>query len=392
MGAQAIRFRERLTPSAVSMGRLCKWLAGGLSAVLVAGGAAAQTGTTYDDGPTLANRLLAGVVRVQAQEHGFGLIVGADRSFLYIATARHVIGESSKVAIAGCDKAMPNDLSADRVAGFDLDSDDLALLRARRPENFEIRTRMLAPAEKVAISDAAWLLGRDDACAVLPRTGAVAATPTERALWRVDMPGVLGGSSGAPVSTGRGIIGITTDSDNANITVIDVAFIARRVRAGATPFDLVDANNTPPADPQAAEQDLAEMLNRYLFELRDAQMVLRQPTVRRDYFAKTVAEYNAAAERFRDSMNKYDGTLRRHWEPEVAQQWTALRDRLWAAHQNFLFVNENARSIVETERVPTVVRDRMEALDPELAGIQSAIAQFLRSVSQRRIVDANTTQ
>jgi hypothetical protein len=131
------------------------------------------------------------------------------------------------------------------------------------------------------------------------------------------------------------------------------------------------------------------MLERYLFELRDAQTVLRQPTVKRDYFTKTVTEYNAAAERFRDAKNKYDGTLRRHWAPEVAPEWLALRDRLWATHENFLFINEHARKIVETERVPAVVRDRMEALDPELAALQGAIAQFLRSLSQRRIVDGN---
>ena len=78
-------------------------------------------------------------------------------------------------------------------------------------------------------------------------------------------------------------------------------------------------------------------------------------------------------------------------QPEIKrpQEWLALRDRLWATHQNFLFVNEHARQIVETERVHAAVRDRMEALDPELAGLQGAIAQFLRSLSQRRIVDGN---
>ena len=288
-----------------------------------------------------------------------------------------------------CMTALPQDLAAERVAGFDAAADDLALLRVPRPADYRIAARALAPAARVAVSDAVWLLGRDDACAVLPRTGAVAARPGDRALWRVDMPGVLGGSSGAPVATGRGIVGITTDSDNANITALDIAQVARRVRDAGGRFDLVEARNEPPTDPQAAEQDLAEMLNQYLFKVRDSQRVLREPAVLNAEFRRTVGEYNEAAERFRDAMNKYDGTLRRHWAPEVAPQWAALRDQLWAVHLNFLFINEHARKIIENERVPKAVRDRMEALEPELVALQGAIAQFLRSLSQRRILDGN---
>lgn len=387
MGPQAVRQPRRLTRLGVWQRRHGRWL-GMAMGTLLATGAAAQD-TTFHDGPTLADRLLAGVVRVHAEEHGFGLVVGADDSFVYVATPLHVVGATAPVVVHGCVKSLPQDLAAERVAGFDAMADDLALLRVPRPADYRIVPRALAPGAKVAIADAAWLLGRDDVCAVLPRTGAVAMRPDARALWRIDMPGVLGGSSGAPVATGRGIVGITTDSDNANITALDITQIAQRVRAAGGRFDLVDARNEPPTDPQAAEQDLAEMLNEYLFKLRDAQTVLREPAVLQAEFRRTVGEYNESAERFRDAKNKYDGTLKRHWQPEVASQWTALRDQLWAVHQNFLFVNEHARKIIETERVPKAVRDRMEALDPELVALQGAIAQFLRSLSQRRIVDGN---
>ncbi len=361
---------------------------GVLLQALLGVGAAAQE-TTFDDGPALADRLLAGVVRVHAEEHGFGVVVGADPTFVYIATARHVVGVSAPVVVHGCIGALPAGLAAERVGGVEPAADDLAVLRVPRPGQYSITMRALAPAARVAVRDPAWLLGRDDVCAVLPRSGAVAAPPDGRAAWRVDMPGVLGGSSGAPVTTGRGLIGIATDSDGANITVLDIAHIARRVRAVGGSFDLVDARNEPPTDPQAAELALAEMLNGFLRELRDAQTVLRQPTVKREYFARTVTEYDVAAERFLASKDKYTGTLTRHWQPEVAPQWLALRDRLQAVHDNFLAVNSQARQIVETERVPKAVRDRMEALDPELDSLQGAIAQFLRLLSQRRLVNAN---
>ncbi|KQP43299.1 serine protease [Pseudorhodoferax sp. Leaf274] len=380
-----------MTPTSSAAGRPRPRPGCVLAAALLLLGAPAVAGTTYDDGPALAQRLLEGVVRVSADEHGFGLVVGADGEFVYVATARHVVGAVEQVAVRSCSEALPADLAAERVAGFDAQAHDLALLRFRRPAGYVVNVHVLAPAGEVAVGDAAWLLGRDDTCAVLPRPGAVAALPNERALWRADMPGVLGGSSGAPVATGRGILGLTTDSDNANITVIDIALVAQRVQAAALAFQLVGADNIPPGDPQAAERDLAEMLDRFLFALRDAQTVLRGPTVRRDYFTTTVTEYNVAAKRFRDAKDKYDGTLQRHWEAGVAQEWSALRDRLWAAHQNFLFVNAHAQAIVETERVPDAVRERMAALEPELAAVQRDIAHFLLSVNQRRVVHANTS-
>jgi hypothetical protein len=388
MAAKPVRRDDALSrPGAAPRSRRVPGVALGM---LLGIGAAAQD-TTFDDGPTLADRLLAGVVRIHADEHGFGVVVGADRDFVYIATAQHVVGVDAPVVVHGCLGVLPAGSVAERVGGVAATSEDLALLRVARPPDYTLAVRALAPPARIAVRDPAWLLGRDDVCAVLPRSGAVAAPPDVRMAWRVDMPGVLGGSSGAPVATGRGIIGITTDSDDANITVLDMAHIARRVRAVGASFDLVDARNEPPNDPQAAELALAEMLSGFLRELRDAQTVLRQPTVKREYFVRTVTEYDQAAERFLAAKDKYTGTLVRHWQPDVAPQWLALRDRLQAVHDNFLAVNSQARQIVETERVPKAVRDRMEALDPELDALQGAIAQFLRLLSQRRLVNANPT-
>ena len=379
MAAQAVR-----RPHGLRRACACVLVAAALACVGI--GAAAQ-GTSFMDGPALADALLVNVVRVHADEHGFGVVIGADDAFVYIATAQHVVASDTPVVVHGCSPALPQGMAAARVAGFDGSTDDLALLRVPRPSGYSVRLRALAPTLRVDVRDPVWLLGRDDACSVLPRTGAVAMKPDARGLWRIDMPGVLGGSSGAPVATGRGIVGITTDSDNANITALGIERIAQRAREQGIRFDLVDARNEPPTDPQAAEQDLAEMLDQFIVKLMNAQIQLRQPAVDRVTFTRMVSEYNQAADRFLNARGKYDGTLNRHWSPEVTPQWVELRGRLQAAHENFLFVNDYARKIVETERVPAVVRDRMEALAPELRALQEAIAQFLRLLSQRRIVN-----
>ncbi|MBS0341687.1 MAG: trypsin-like peptidase domain-containing protein [Proteobacteria bacterium] len=350
---------------------------------MLAFGVAAHA-TTYDDGPTLGDRLLAVVVRVLAAEHGFGIVVGADRDVVYIATPAHVLADATQIVVHGCKNGLPQSLAAERVAGFDPGFGDLALLRVSRPAGYQVASKALAKPEQVEVADPAWLLGRQDSCGVPPISGKISALPTKDGRLRVDMPGVLGGSSGAPVTTGRGLVGMTTDSDSSTFTALSLEWIAQRVRAGGGVFDLDDADNIPPGDPEAAERDLAETLSGFLLELHDAQLVLRQPTVTREYYAQTVAEYNKAAERFIKSMTKYDGTLKGNWGPEVYTAWVTLRERLWAAHQSFLFANDYARTIVETERVPTVVRDRMAALGPELVALQGSIAQFQSQLATLR--------
>lgn len=364
-----------------------------VAALAVAAGASTAQDTTFLDGPALAERLLHNVVRLHADEHGYGLVVGADAAFVYVVTAAHVLGLRTAATVRWCATGLADEATAESVQGFDAASEDLALLRLPRPVGYQPQPRALAPAARLALRAPTWLLGRDDDCGVLPRTGAIGLLRDDRNKLRVDMPGVLGGSSGAPVATGQGIVGMTTDSDSVNITALSIERIAQRVRDhGVARWDLVDARNEPPTDPQAAEQDLAEMLNQYLFKLRDAQGVLQQPKVAPAQFTQTVTQYNAAADRFRDSRDKYDGTLRRHWQPEVELAWDALRTRLWGVHKNFLSVNEHARKIMETGRIPAVVRERMQSLEPELIALEQAIAQFLRTLSQRRLDHANPSR
>lgn len=349
-----------------------------------AGNAAAQD-TTFLDGPALAERLLHNVVRLHADEHGYGLAVGADATHVFVVTARHVVGARNQVALHWCAAGVAQpESAAELVAAFD--AEDLALLRVARPAGFsEPLARALAPPERVALRDPSWLLGRNDECSVIPRAGAVAMLPDERGQMRVDLPGVLGGSSGAPVATGRGIVGIATDSDNVSLTLLAIARIEQRVRAQpGLRWGLVDARNIPPTEPQAAEIDLAETLNQYLFNLRNVHALLQQRVVARATFEKDVRAYNASVDRFRDARDKYDGTLRRDWPPEVAPMWSTLREQLWAIHLNFWRVNPHAREIFESERTPAVVREQMKALEPELAALESAIAQFLRTLGQRR--------
>jgi len=371
---------------------------------------AAQGGaTTFDTGPELGRRLLHDVVRIEARdlaEHGFGLVVGADREYVYIATARHVVARlapaglaeperpSGEIAVGFCARLGAALQPATMVESFDGANDDLALLRTARPPDYEVEPKALAPSGEGGVGGQAWQLGRESDCVVVPTPGVIATRPDARHTVRVDLHGTLGGASGGPLLSGYGIVGLVKRSDNEVIRAHAIADVAARVRViAAVPFQLVEAGNVPPGDPQAAVADLTETLNGYLFAVRDLHVLLGQEIVPRSTFAGMVQRYSGAVDRFKTARDKYDGTLQRDWPAGMLPEWQALRERLWQIHMVFFGLNgETAAKITRTERSPPPVRQQMAALEPELATLQNDIARFADHLGKRRIDHADLSK
>lgn len=358
--------------------------------------------TTFDTGPELAQRLLQNLVRVEARdlaEHGFGLVVGVDRDAVYIATARHVVAKpalagltdperpSREIAVSFCTLPGAARQPASMLDSFDGANDDLALLRTARPSAYTPQLDVLAPAGHDGVGSQAWQLGRESDCVVVPTPGVIAGRPDARHTMRADLHGVLGGTSGGPLVSGYGIVGLIKRSDDEVIRVHTIADLAARVLAMAgPPFQLGEANNIPPGDPQAAVADLTETLNAYLFAVRDLNALLRQEIVPRPTFAQLVQRYSSAVDRFKAARDKYDGTLQRNWPAGTLPQWQALRERLWQIHMQFFGLNgASTTTITRTERSPPPVREQMAALEPELATLQREIARFADDLGKRRI-------
>lgn len=371
--------------------------------------AARVRATTFDTGPELGQRLLHNVVRIEARdlaEHGFGLVVGADRDYVYIATARHVVAKrppagleeperaSREIAVGFC--ALPGAArqAAAMLDGFDGVDDDLALLRTARPPAYAPQVRALAPAGQDGVGGQAWQLGRESDCVVVPTPGVIAALPDARHSVRVDLHGALGGASGGPLVSGYGIVGLVKRSDNEVIRAHAIADLAARVRAMAgPPFLLGEAGNIPPGDPQAAVADLTETLNTYLFGVRDLNALLRQEIVPRPTFAQMVQRYSGGVDRFKAARDKYDGTLQRNWPADMLPEWQVLRERLWKIHMVFFRLNEqNTTTITRTQHSPPEVRAQMAALEPELVILQNDIARFADHLGKRRMDHGNLSQ
>ena len=359
--------------------------------------------TSFLSGPELGLALQRNVVRVRTldiNEQGFGLVISASSRHVLVVTARHVVlpnagaepvgfdPRNRRIDIAFCagDDSGLGIRSAELAGGFDAGGRDIALLRVLRPAGYEPQPRALASASSLAARQETWLLGQDQQCGVAPRSGAVAALANAQGDLRIEFPGVRGGASGGPAISGYGVLGLVTNADDQTFTVHSMASLEARMRAfdpGA--WALADARNIPPGEPRAAEVDLAETLNKYLFAAYDLQGLLLQPRIEKQNYFTFAQNYSAVVrDRYAPASERHDGSLRRHWPAPVFAQWQALRVRLWAVHESFLALNDgDSKLIFETGRAPAPLQQRMHALAPDLAQLRASIAEFLRALAQR---------
>jgi hypothetical protein len=360
-----------------------------LSALFVGASVAAGQDTTFLDPEDLGRELLVNVVRIRGMEHGFGLVVGTTNRHVFVATARHVIGESNdgRIEVVFCQdgRGAATAQAAEPIVEFSGGASDVALLRVPRPQGYQPRLRALAEEAKIESGQQTWLLGQSQQCGLAPRSGAVARLRDARDNLRIEFPGALGGSSGGPVVSGYGVLGLIIDASDLTFTAYSAAALAAKVAAQVPGiWQLEPARNIPPTDPRAAQVDLAETLNLYIFSVRNLAGLLLQPTVPQTLYFNFSRDYNTAINRFRDARDRYDGALQRDWPPDVLPMWVALRERLWAVHQVFLAFNDgDSKAIFEQKKAPPAVQARMRALEPDLLALQSGSAEFLKALGQR---------
>jgi hypothetical protein len=374
-----------------------------LAAIGLAVQACAAGDTTFYSGPELGARLLNNVVRIRSldsNEHGFGLVVGAQARHVFIATARHVVlprapaGTGAPVPdpaqrqievsfCAGDDSGVAS-RAAQIVDAFDAGGHDIALLRVPRPAGYTPQLRSVAVDAEVRPAQETWLLGQAQQCGVAARSGAIASLRDARENLRIEFPGALGGNSGGPALSGYGVLGLVTDAEDLTFTLFSIASLETRLRAqSAEWWQLLPAHNIPLTDPRSAQVDLSETLNQYLFGVRNLQQLLLQAKVPQARFVAFANEYNAAVNRFRDARERHDGTLKRHWPEGVLAQWQVLRDQLWQVHQPFWNMNAaDSQAIFDRQSAPPAVQERMRALEPELVHLQAGIADFLKTLAQ----------
>jgi hypothetical protein len=180
----------------------------------------------------------------KTEENGFGFIVGIRNEYAYIVTANHVVGSKDPLPddevtaevtfFTHQDKTFKVDPEIMR--NYDL---DLALIKVNYPKDLEWTKDCLGPAEEVKRGTNVWFLGRDEQWKVPTTSGTINDVPKPKGYFVIDTLPVRPGSSGAPIISEYGILGMLTKDDSAETQAIPINTIEQIVvKEWNQPWDL----------------------------------------------------------------------------------------------------------------------------------------------------------
>ncbi len=228
------------------------------SATLVVFISVALTFSQTQRGERMVSDLRRNVVRIEAKlrtgpENGWGFVVGERAGRLYIVTAYHVVAEPQAVGAGNAVKV--------RVEFYDrrgkmYDAEllgthdtvrDLAVLTVPTPPGFEWTRKCLAGAKKQERGSPVWFVGRDQEWKPPVVPGHVLAGPSTE--WLLELEGMMvkRGSSGGPVISDTGIIGMVQGDSEEGTHALSIDFIKKLFEEWNHPWELRAAEPVEPA-------------------------------------------------------------------------------------------------------------------------------------------------
>jgi hypothetical protein len=343
---------------------------------------------TFMTGRELAEHVLDAVVSIRqvgasgSQVSGMGIVIGGDERRLFVLTAHHVLPlDGERLAVrSGRDLAVRLCSDQSQTADFRellfADSNrDIAIFSIRRPRDTTPPVALLA--SRVARSgDLALASGRQGECSVSGLEGAVFRPEDERGYLVIDLPSGVPGTSGAPMVTDSGIVGIAFRQNGQQVRVQAIRWIRDLVDPSIS-WWLEPANNFPPTSVDAAQVQLTQVVNRYLFALKDVRDALLKETYRRPELVDRIDTYNLAIKAFNDVRDKYDGTLAR-LSSQLLGAFSAVRTTVDDIHPKFLEINVHMDRLRRPENVvPEEIRTQMAELAPQVTDLDAAARQFV---------------
>jgi hypothetical protein len=192
-------------------------------------------------------------VRVRAGDAnpklGFGFIIAQRGQRVFIVTAKHVVsvGDNPDSPPAIIKVSFYSDQGESFAADL-LERDpnhDLALIRTTAPQGFGWEKKCLAHSQEQKRGTRVWFVGRDDRWYVPAQNGFISSQGLnpDQGL-DADMPGLRPGSSGGPLVTDTGIIGIVRANNADDTRVLSIDAIKAAVQDWGYPWDL---DYAPPA-------------------------------------------------------------------------------------------------------------------------------------------------
>lgn len=199
-------------------------------------------------------RIVAHVVVGEPARLGFGFVVGEASGQLYIATANHVVrgdglGEvDKKPTIIFFQDQQGKEISGE-LLGTQLPrgQGDLAVLRVQSPAGYIWRRDVLARAP-VGRKDDVWFVGKLGEWYVPTRPGAVNEIRPSGVI-RIDALAISVGTSGAPLISQNGIVGMIVIDAGIFSEATPLEVIRRAISNANYPWHLTEVSSPPPPVP-----------------------------------------------------------------------------------------------------------------------------------------------
>jgi S1-C subfamily serine protease len=239
-----------------------------LGALLSSNGTAlAQSTDDRPPGEQRAWAMLDDVVRISERasgaltgEQGFGFVVGARGEEIYIVTADHVVRDGSGKPYGDVLVTFPDDQGAPLPAALlDLrlpeDHGDLAILRLKHPLESPFTWPTIASTENLSLGTKAWRIGKQQHW--IPSAEPGQFYGLQGAIWLgfdgLDTPP---GSSGGPVVTASGVIGmVVADGGQSGVPdrVLPIGTIEMQMRQWDLPWNLLSSAMPTPTSPRPVQ-------------------------------------------------------------------------------------------------------------------------------------------
>ena len=351
---------------------------------------------TNFSGEELAERLLTNVVTINnaGREAGTGLIIGSLDEERFILTANHVVASlsdinggssASRLQIKRCDgeqqEAAP--FSADARIVFADTERDFAVVEVTSASDNSL-TRILALDDKSAPPTPVWTVGKGGTCAM--GSGQIYRARDENGVLFVDLPGGYGGTSGAPVATDRGVIGMVLSEAGAavvKVRSIDQILQGLTGRSEVTWLS-VEANNQPPGSPEDVQFKLSTALNAYVFALKDIRDSLSVEQYTTLDLANRVAAYNTAITHYNALKDEFDGSIEHAWGEGTLTSFDGVRGSIATIHRVILGLNVSMNDLRRQKAVPREIQRRVVQLSPQVDDLDTKVATFLEQLKVRR--------
>jgi hypothetical protein len=197
-------------------------------------------GLAQPSGDKLALKLRNNVVKIIAKREsgesnqGFGFIVGKQHGKFYIVTANHVVrsnrpgGASTSVKVKFYSDP-GHSYKADLLETFYGKPQDFAVIQVAVPPNFSWQSKALVPPESIKgglRGEDVWFIGRSGQWYIPAIPGRInSERPDLHSIIHVDMVSVRVGTSGAPLITKNGIIGMIIQDEVGSARAVSIGAI-----------------------------------------------------------------------------------------------------------------------------------------------------------------------